>query len=155
MGNLYNIICPIGKTCESKIFWRNSCIQSGLTIKNNISVLVSPICLAKYKQVRDITLLKVELEVTNLLMIGCKSVCFDVTSQQYIYIYIYIYNVYIYFIFYSILDSEYRLSSFKTWICLLIVCFLFCDGVRSTLRNVLLMFLFNLICLGNINKILI
>ena len=51
-------------------------------------------------------------------------------------------------IFYSVLDSEYHLISFKTWICLLNICFLFCDGVCSTPPNVLLMFLFNSFCLG-------
>ena len=58
-------------------------------------------------------------------------------------------------IFYFVLDSEYRLISFKTWICLLNICFLFCDGVCSTPANVLIMFLFNSFYLGNINKILI
>ena len=42
-------------------------------------------------------------------------------------------------IFYSVLESEYRLISFKTWICLLNICFLFCDGVCSTPPNVFLM----------------
>ena len=56
-------------------------------------------------------------------------------------------------IFYSVLDSKYRLFSFKTRIFQLNICFLFCDGVCSTSINVLLMFLFNSFCLGNINKI--
>ena len=43
---------------------------------------------------------------------------------------------------------------FKTWICLLNICFLFYDGVCIFPPNVLL-FLFNSFCLGNINKILI
>ena len=58
--------------------------------------------------------------------------------------------------FYSVLESKYHLISFKTWICLLNICFLFCDGVCCTPSKVLLMFFFfNSFCLGNINKILI
>ena len=51
-------------------------------------------------------------------------------------------------IFHSVLGSEYCFISFVTWICLLNICFLFCDGVCSTPRNVLLMLLFNLFCWG-------
>ena len=58
-------------------------------------------------------------------------------------------------ILYSVLDSEYRLICFKTWICWLNIYFLFCDGVCSTTPNILPMFLFNSFCLGNINKTLI
>ena len=50
------------------------------------------------------------------------------------------------------LDSECRHSSFKTWICLLNVFFLFCDGVCTTPPNVLLMCLFNSFCPENIKK---
>ena len=58
--------------------------------------------------------------------------------------------------FYSVLESKYHLISFKTWICLLNICFLFCDGVCCTPSKVLLMFFFfNSFCLGNINKTLI
>ena len=38
--------------------------------------------------------------------------------------------------------------------CLLNICFLFCDGVCSTPPNILLMCLFNSFCLGNIDKII-
>ena len=58
-------------------------------------------------------------------------------------------------IFYSALDSKYRLIYFKTWICLLNICFLFCDRVCITPLNILLMFLYNSFCLGNTNKIFI
>ena len=51
-------------------------------------------------------------------------------------------------IFHSVLGSKYCFISFVTWICLLNICFLFCDGVCSTPRNVLLMLLFNLFCWG-------
>ena len=51
-------------------------------------------------------------------------------------------------IFYCVLGREYRLLSFKTWIFLLNVCFFFWDGVRSSPRIVLLMFLFSSFCLG-------
>ena len=44
--------------------------------------------------------------------------------------------------FYSVLESKYHLISFKTWICLLNICFLFCDGVCCTPSKVLLMFFF-------------
>ena len=64
-----------------------------------------------------------------------------------IYIYVFIY-IYVYLdirqwlaqvIFYSVLDSKHRLISFKTWTCLLNICFLFCDRVCRTLPNVLTM----------------
>ena len=54
--------------------------------------------------------------------------------------------------FYSVLDSEYCLISFKTWFFLLIICFLFHDGVCSTPPNVLLMYLSDSFYLGNTNK---
>ena len=43
-------------------------------------------------------------------------------------------------IFYSVLDNENCLNSFKRWICQLNTCFLVCDGVCSTPRNNLLIF---------------
>ena len=58
-------------------------------------------------------------------------------------------------VLYSVLESEYRLISFKTSIFLLNICFLISDGVCSTPPNILPMFLFNSFCLGTINKILI
>ena len=83
--------------------------------------------------------------------------CWTVNNAMVLFFKVYVGQWLTQVIFYSVLDSEYRLISFKTWICLLIICFLFCDGVCScsTPPNFLLMFLFNSFCLGNNNKSLI
>ena len=52
------------------------------------------------------------------------------------------------------MDSEYRLIFFKTWISLLKIYILCCDGVFSTPPNTLPIFLFSSFCLANINQIL-
>ena len=82
-------------------------------------------------------------------------ICRTTNNAMFVFFKVYVGQSITQIIFYSVLDSENCLNSFKRWICQLNTCFLFCDGVCSTPRNTLLIFFFNLICLGILNKILI